>query len=152
MTKQQEGRLQEVTRDECLELLRSHTFLGRIGYVVEGLAVILPVNFAVDGDSVVFNTVKGSKLSWLSNHSRVAFEADYGRVHDRSGWSVLVHGTAREVTEPAELEALLQGPLHSWAEPSAEHWVRNIGRQDLGTTCRTRCPRARPRRPTRRLK
>jgi uncharacterized protein len=124
MTDQPKARLQELTSDQCMDLLRSHLFLGRIGYVVDGLPIIVPVNFVVDGESVVFSTAKGSKLSWLSNHSRVAFQADHDRASDRSGWSVLIHGTAREVTDPTELDALRTGSLHSWAIPSAEHWVR----------------------------
>jgi nitroimidazol reductase NimA-like FMN-containing flavoprotein (pyridoxamine 5'-phosphate oxidase superfamily) len=124
MNDQRDGKLQELTREECIELLRSHLFFGRVGYVVDGVPVILPVNFVVDGESVVFCSSKGSKLSWLSNHSRVAFQADHGRPLDRSGWSVLVHGTAAEVTDPSELETLRQGPLHSWTVPATEHWVR----------------------------
>jgi uncharacterized protein len=118
------SRLQKLTRDECMELLRSQLHLGRVGYVVEGVPVILPVNFMVDGESVVFVTARGSKLSWLSTRSRVAFEVDVGRPFDESGWSVLVHGTAHEVTDPDELAALRQGPLHSWAVSPDEHWVR----------------------------
>lgn len=124
MTDLPESRLHELTRDQCLDLLRSHLFLGRIGYVVDGLPIIVPVNFVVDGESVVYSTAKGSKLSWLSNHSRVAFQADHDRPSDRSGWSVLIHGTAREVTDPAEVETLREGSLRSWAVPSADHWVR----------------------------
>jgi uncharacterized protein len=124
MTDQPESRLQALTRDQCLDLLRSHLFLGRIGYVVDGLPIIVPVNFVVDGESVVFSTAKGSKLSWLSNHSRVAFQADHDRPSDQSGWSVLIHGTAREVIDPVELAVLRTGSLHSWAIPSADHWVR----------------------------
>ena len=124
MSDQPVARLQQLTRDQCLDLLRSHLFLGRIGYVVDGLAIIVPVNFVVDGESVVYSTAKGSKLSWLSNHSRVAFQADHGRPADHSGWSVLIHGTAREVTDPGELETLRTGSLRSWAIPSADHWVR----------------------------
>jgi uncharacterized protein len=124
MGDQWESRLHKLSRAECIELLRSHLHLGRIGYVIDGLPVILPVNFVVDGESVVFVTAKGSKLSWLSNHMRVAFQADHGRRLDESGWSVLVHGTAQEVTDPAELEMLRQGPLHSWAVAPGEHWIR----------------------------
>jgi nitroimidazol reductase NimA-like FMN-containing flavoprotein (pyridoxamine 5'-phosphate oxidase superfamily) len=86
MSDQPESRLQELTRDQCLDLLESQLFLGRIGYVVDGLPIIVPVNFVVDGESVVYSTATGSKLSWLSNHSRVAFQADHGRPADRSGW------------------------------------------------------------------
>ena len=124
MGDQWESRLQKLSRAECVELLRSQLNLGRIGYVVDGVPVILPVNFVVDGESVVFVTASGSKLSWLSNHTRVSFEVDRGRPLDESGWSVLVHGTAQEVTDSAELELLRRGPLHSWAVASGEHWVR----------------------------
>ena len=124
MSDHKESGLKELTRNECLDLLRGHLAVGRIGYVVDGLAYIVPVNFVVDGESVVFSTARGSKLSWLSNHSRVAFEVDHARPLDRSGWSVLVHGTASEVVDPTELEALRQGPLHSWVAPPAAHWVR----------------------------
>jgi uncharacterized protein len=119
-----EGRLHKLNRAECVELLRSRRHLGRIGYVVDGVPVILPVNFAMDGESVVFVTASGSKLSWLSTHTRVAFQVDHGRPLDESGWSVLVHGTPQEVTDPAELELLRRGPLHSWAVAAGEHYVR----------------------------
>jgi uncharacterized protein len=124
MGDQWEGRLHKLSRAECIELLRSHLHVGRIGYVVDGVPMILPVNFVVDGESVVFLTAGGSKLSWLSNHARVAFQADHGRRLDESGWSVLVHGAAQEVTDSAELELLRRGPLHSWAVASGEHWIR----------------------------
>jgi nitroimidazol reductase NimA-like FMN-containing flavoprotein (pyridoxamine 5'-phosphate oxidase superfamily) len=124
MGDQWDNRLHTLSRDECFELMRGQLQLGRIGYVNDGVPVILPVNFVVDGDSVVFVTASGSKLSWLRNHTRVAFEVDRGRPLDESGWSVLVNGTAQEVSDPAELEVLRRGPLHSWAVASGEHWIR----------------------------
>jgi uncharacterized protein len=123
VTNPEQPRLQSLTREECLEHLE-RAVVGRIGYVVDGVAVILPVNFTVLGDGIVFCTAKGSKLSWLSSHSRVAFEADESRPSDRTGWSVLLRGSAHEVSDPDELDALRRGPLRSWVHPSAEHWVR----------------------------
>ena len=80
-----EPQLTTLTRDECLELLRG-AVVGRIGYVADGRAIIIPVNFALlDGD-IVFCTAKGSKLSWLSLRGRVAFEAD------RAGWPIMKAG------------------------------------------------------------
>jgi uncharacterized protein len=116
-------RLRSLTREECLEHL-GRAAVGRIGYVVEGVAVILPVNFTLFGEGIVFCTAKGSKLSWLSNHTRVAFEADESRPADHAGWSVLLRGSAHEVTDPVELDALRRGPLRSWVHPADEHWVR----------------------------
>jgi uncharacterized protein len=118
-----EPQLTTLTREECLELLRG-AVVGRIGYVADGMAIIIPVNFALlDGD-IVFCTAMGSKLSWLSLRERVAFEADESRPADHEGWSVLIQGVAREVTRPEELAVLRRGPLRSWLRSPHEHWVR----------------------------
>jgi nitroimidazol reductase NimA-like FMN-containing flavoprotein (pyridoxamine 5'-phosphate oxidase superfamily) len=123
MSELQQAHLETLAREECLELLQQ-VIVGRIGYVSDGLAIILPVNFAVlDGD-IVFCTAKGSTLSWLSLRGRLSFQADESRHADREGWSVLIHGVAREVTDPNELEILRRGPLRSWVRSPAEHWVR----------------------------
>lgn len=123
MIEQREPQLQSLDREECLQLLQKAD-VGRIGYVVDGAAIILPVNFTMLGADIVFCTAKGGKLSWLSNHSHVAFEVDEGRPADREGWSVLLHGTAREVTDPGELDSLRRGPMPSWVNSSNDHWVR----------------------------
>ncbi len=123
MSELYEPQLTTLTREECLELLRG-AVVGRIGYVTDGMAIIIPVNFALlDGD-IVFCTAKGSKLSWLSLRERVTFEADESRPADHEGWSVLIQGVAREVTHPEELAVLRRGPLHSWLRSPHEHWVR----------------------------
>jgi nitroimidazol reductase NimA-like FMN-containing flavoprotein (pyridoxamine 5'-phosphate oxidase superfamily) len=120
---QDHSQLRHLSREECLTLLE-HALIGRIGYVVDGLAVILPVNFVLFDDDIVFCTAKGGTLAWLTNRTRVAFEVDESRPADREGWSVLIHGSAREVTDPDQLEVLRRGPLHSWVRTPAEHWVR----------------------------
>jgi nitroimidazol reductase NimA-like FMN-containing flavoprotein (pyridoxamine 5'-phosphate oxidase superfamily) len=124
MRGQRRNQLQELTREECLALLRGSIYLGRIGYVVDGVPVIVPVNFVLDGDTVVFCTTKGSKLSWLSNHTRIAFQADQAHALDQSGWSALIRGTAQEVTDAAAVRRLRRGSLRSWTVSSTEHWVR----------------------------
>ena len=116
-------RLVELSRDQCFDHLR-RAGIGRIGYVVEGLAVILPVNFTMRDDDIVFCTDSGSKLRWLSNHTRVAFEVDGSNAEDQSGWSVLVRGTARSVTDADSIEALGAEDVVSWVRPAAAHWVR----------------------------
>ena len=108
MSELYEPQLTTLTREECLELLRG-AVVGRIGYVADGMAIILPVNFALFDGDIVFCTAKGSKLSWLSLRERVAFEADESRPADHEGWSVLIQGVAREVTHPEELAVLRRG-------------------------------------------
>jgi nitroimidazol reductase NimA-like FMN-containing flavoprotein (pyridoxamine 5'-phosphate oxidase superfamily) len=117
--------LRELSRDECLALLRGNVngYVGRIAYVVGGTPVIVPVNFVLDGETVVFCTAGGTKLDGLRRHRRIAFQADQTHTLDESGWSVLIRGTAREITDPAELRDLRRGPL-SWAVAPTEHWMR----------------------------
>jgi hypothetical protein len=118
-----EPQLNILSREECLELLRG-AVVGRIGYVADGMATIIPVNFALFDGDIVFCTAKGSTLSWLSLRGRLAFEADESRPVDHEGWSVLVRGVAREVTDPEELAVLRRGHMRSWLRSSHEHWVR----------------------------
>ena len=77
---------------ECLHLLRT----GGVGRVVwqdddEGLTV-LPVNYRVIGDSVVFRTSAASTLVRLTRPTRVAFQVDEIDHATAVGWSVLVRG------------------------------------------------------------
>jgi nitroimidazol reductase NimA-like FMN-containing flavoprotein (pyridoxamine 5'-phosphate oxidase superfamily) len=118
-----DGRLRELSRDECLELLQYHAYVGRIGFLLDGRPMVLPVNYLADADSVTFSTADGSLLSSLSG-SEVAFEVDDSRPLEHSGWSVLVRGVARTVVDPDDLETLRRGPLRSWAAPRPARWLR----------------------------
>jgi hypothetical protein len=123
MSERDHAHLTELSREECLGLVQQEP-VGRIGYVVDGLAMILPVNFVVLDGGIVFCTAKGGTLAWLSNRQRVTFEVDHSSVADQQGWSVLVRGSANEVTDPDQLAALRQSPLHSWVRSPDDHWVR----------------------------
>jgi hypothetical protein len=54
----------------------------------------------------------------------VAFEADELGVARRAGWSVTIVGTAREVTDPADVARLRQAGLGAWAPGEREQFVR----------------------------
>jgi nitroimidazol reductase NimA-like FMN-containing flavoprotein (pyridoxamine 5'-phosphate oxidase superfamily) len=114
-----------LARDECLARLRALRYLGRVGFVSRaGRPLVLPVNYVVDGDSVVFSTAAGSELGAMSLGAPVAFEIDEIRALYHAGWSVLVQGTAHPVTDPEEVARLRRGPLRSWARGARERWVR----------------------------
>ena len=117
-------RTEELSRDESIRLLQFESFVGRVGFVLDGKPVILPVNYLAENGSVVFCTTTGSTLSALAGGVDVAFEVDDSRPLYHSGWSVLVRGTAREVTDAAELERLRLGPLKSWAVRRHPQWIR----------------------------
>jgi nitroimidazol reductase NimA-like FMN-containing flavoprotein (pyridoxamine 5'-phosphate oxidase superfamily) len=87
----------EVLRpDECLRLLRTAT-VGRIGITSGALPVILPINFRVDGDRILFRTSLGTKLDAATRNAVVAFEVDQVDPVYHAGWSVLVTGVARNM-------------------------------------------------------
>ena len=124
MERQPQTRVHELSREESIELLQLHSYVGRIGFVVDGEPLILPVNYLADDESIVFCTEPGTKLSAIGGGARVVFEVDDSRPLYHAGWSVVVKGTAHEITDADELDELRRGPLHSWATRSTEHWVR----------------------------
>jgi nitroimidazol reductase NimA-like FMN-containing flavoprotein (pyridoxamine 5'-phosphate oxidase superfamily) len=118
-------RVEELPASECLGLLASVP-VGRVGVTIDALPAVLPVNFVVTDGSVVFRTISGTKLDAATRGAVVAFEVDaYGTSEQPLGWSVLVRGVAREITDPVELVAARALPLESWAwDGGADHFVR----------------------------
>lgn len=115
---------------ECNELLRVAP-VGRIAITVDALPVILPINFIVVEDEIVFRTVPGTKLAAATSNAVVAFEVDSYEPDGQSGWSVVVQGKASEITDPADLERVRALGIDAWAlEGQADHVVR-IGIQKL---------------------
>ncbi|MBX6768174.1 MAG: pyridoxamine 5'-phosphate oxidase family protein [Actinomadura rubrobrunea] len=124
---------------QCRSLLASAP-VGRIVFTDRALPAVQPVNFAlVDGD-VVIRTSVGSKLAAAVRNAVVAFEADDFDVESRTGWSVVVVGQARVVTEPDELEKLRRLPLRPWAPGEREHFVRITPRIFSGRRIPTSAP------------
>src|SRR5664279_3442210 len=105
--------LEVLPYDECL-LLLAQTPVGRVAFISDGELVILPVNHAMDGASIVFRTAAG-----------VGFEVDGFEPGLREGWSVVVSGTAELVLEDAELHRLESYGLRPWSDAQAKpHWIR----------------------------
>lgn len=117
-------RLEVLDRATCIELLAHHRFVGRLGFVVDRRPIILPVNYIVDSNSVVFCSVTGTKLAAVADGADVAFEVDDSASLHHSGWSVLVQGRAEAITDPGEVARLRHGPLRPWAKGARANWVR----------------------------
>lgn len=114
--------LEVLDRDECVRLLAGRS-LGRLGLTIGALPAILPVNFRLVGDRIVFRTSPGSKLEAATRHAVVAFEADDMDPFGHTGWSVLVTGVASQVDDPADLEVLARAGVPRWAPTEGEHFV-----------------------------
>jgi nitroimidazol reductase NimA-like FMN-containing flavoprotein (pyridoxamine 5'-phosphate oxidase superfamily) len=117
-------RLEVLDRAACIELLARHRFVGRLGFVVDGRPIILPVNYIFDDTAVVFCSASGTKLDAVAGGADVAFEVDDSVSLHHSGWSVLVQGHAELITDPGEVARLRHGPLRPWAKGARANWVR----------------------------
>jgi uncharacterized protein len=82
-----------MTPEECLSLLGS-TPVGRVAVTEQALPAVVPVNFVLHGNAVVFRTRSDDLLARACNDTVVAFEIDEVQANGRVGWSVLVVGMA----------------------------------------------------------
>ncbi len=118
------GTLRVLEPQKCIDLSAS-TPIGRIGFVTDEGPLVLPVNFAWFENSIVFRTVDGQKLAAASGGQKVCFEVDQWNTANWSGWSVVIKGDAREVTDWAEIAQLEQIGLIPWARADWRPvWVR----------------------------
>ena len=100
----------ELSLDECWELLEGEE-LGRLAYRLVDEVHIVPINYVVDGRSLLFRTGSGNKLLAAALHSDVALEVDWH--DDLSAWSVVARGHLRQLEEDEE-HRIEQLPLHAW--------------------------------------
>lgn len=116
-----ENPVTEMTTEECWEMLRAEEF-GRLAFRIVDEVHITPVNYAVDGKTLLFRTAEGTKLLAVVMGSQVAFEVD--RYDGVSARSVVVRGTARLLPENEEhrVDGLA---LHPWV-PTLKYNVVEI--------------------------
>jgi nitroimidazol reductase NimA-like FMN-containing flavoprotein (pyridoxamine 5'-phosphate oxidase superfamily) len=104
-------RIEELPEQECWAILDRVRF-GRLAMAPMGDPDIFPVNFLVDGRTVLMRTAAGTKLADLVINSAVAVETD-GQEGDVA-WSVIAKGRARMVDSFAEAYAKDEMHLQTW--------------------------------------
>jgi nitroimidazol reductase NimA-like FMN-containing flavoprotein (pyridoxamine 5'-phosphate oxidase superfamily) len=108
------GRVVPLDRALCLELLTA-VAVGRVGYVTTEGPHILPVNYTMAEEHIVFRTLAYGEIAEHVLDQRVAFEVDNVDQYSQSGWSVLVTGRCELLTD-AEMQRLLLGRIPDpWA-------------------------------------
>ena len=115
--------IEVLSSDECFLLLRSRE-LGRIAFSIEGQPEVFPINYAMEGEIVVFRTASGTKLDHVPK-ARLAFEVDDWDPKLGIGWSVVVKGLAEEVTGNLgrTAEHIRKAPVHPVAPGERWHWL-----------------------------
>jgi uncharacterized protein len=115
--------LEQLSEAECRALLAAGSF-GRVAITVGALPAILPVNYALLDDDVVFRTGQGSKLRAALERTVIAFEIDSANEAQHTGWSVLVVGHAAMLWRDTDIERARALGLRPWAPGPRDRFVR----------------------------
>ncbi len=113
--------LRELSPRECWDLV-AHGGVGRIATTTDEGPIVLPVNFVVDGDTLVIRTSAYGVLGRLDRAAELAFEVDRLDEAMREGWSVLFVGDMVRIEDPEEVATL-------WRDRDPGPWaggVRNL--------------------------
>ena len=115
--------MEELSAAECWRLLRTHE-VGRLAVSITDHPDIFPVNYVVDGESVVFRTAAGTKLAAAVLGRGVAFEIDGYDPIAGEAWSVVLKGHARQVEHMIEYFEADDLPLFPWFDSPKPDIVR----------------------------
>jgi uncharacterized protein len=106
--------LLKLDRQECLELLAAKS-VGRLAYVVDNGARILPFNYVLAEDSIIVRTVPDGEIYHHGLNSVCAFEVDETDEFFEAGWSVVVVGRLELATEEHFARMLYGKMPQPWA-------------------------------------
>lgn len=115
--------LEVLDEDACWQLLEVH-YVGRLAVSIANQPEIFPVNYVVDGRTLVMRVAEGTKLAGAVLGAGVAFEIDGADPLFHTGWSVLLRGRAREIEKMDELMQVESLPLTPWGPTERRRWVR----------------------------
>ncbi|WP_328406119.1 DUF1918 domain-containing protein [Streptomyces sp. NBC_00390] len=114
--------LRDLGPDECRARLSTHG-LGRVAVSTSDGPAVVPVNYEVIDDTIAFRTAPDS-VPAAAVGTDVAFEVDHVDEATSQGWSVLVVGPARVVTEPDAVRRLDdRAHTRPWAGGERDMWV-----------------------------
>lgn len=131
------GGLDEIDADECWRLIGTQP-VGRVAVIVDRYPLVFPVNFAVDGQQIIFRTGVGEKL-WALRRSHVTFEVDELDPVHHAGWSVMLCGSAQAVDLACNPELAVQADANGgipWAPGQRDRIVRVVADRISGRRIR----------------
>jgi nitroimidazol reductase NimA-like FMN-containing flavoprotein (pyridoxamine 5'-phosphate oxidase superfamily) len=115
--------LEVLSHAECTAKLSSGC-VGRVGLVANGSPHVLPVNYAADATGEILYRTAGESLLATVDGQSIVFEVDGFDEKAKTGWSVCVHGEAREVIVPQGPTAarLVERAVVTWAPGPRDRW------------------------------
>ncbi len=114
----------ELSVEECKRLLQAGT-VGRVAVSTPRGPHIVPVNYVVAGDAVIFRTSPYSVLGTHARSSLLAFEVDHLDPGQVQSWSVVVRGRCEFVDDPRDLDGAAGAARpDAWAAGSRNLFLR----------------------------
>jgi nitroimidazol reductase NimA-like FMN-containing flavoprotein (pyridoxamine 5'-phosphate oxidase superfamily) len=104
--------------------------VGRIGYSGRYGPTVLPVNFALSEQAVVFRTGQDSPLgedlrTGIADADYVvAFEVDEISPATREGWSILIQGSAHHIDSEHERAQVMRSGVEAWPGGEKDLFIR----------------------------
>jgi len=123
MSNESSSEVENLENHECWELLRTVS-VGRLAVLADGHPDIFPINYTVDGGTLVFRTGEGTKLAGATEGAHVALEADGVDATTGLAWSVVVKGAAAAVTGTEQLLDTAALYLFPWQAGRKDTFVR----------------------------
>ena len=124
----------EFSREECARLLRAGV-AGRVAVGTPTGPHIVPVNYAIDEESILIRTTAYSLLGTYGRGAQLCFEVDQFDYELKRGWSVVVRGRGTFVDDQEELAEIARSwEPRPWATGQRNllvriPWTEMTGRQ-----------------------
>jgi nitroimidazol reductase NimA-like FMN-containing flavoprotein (pyridoxamine 5'-phosphate oxidase superfamily) len=121
--------VEPLEKAECLQMIAAGG-IGRIGYTGRYGPTVLPVNFVLYEQSVVFRTGQDSPMgedlrTGISDADYVvAFEVDEISPATREGWSILIQGSAHHVDSSHERAQVMESGVEAWPGGEKDLFIR----------------------------
>ncbi len=112
--------LDDATSRQLLGTVR----VGRVALPDDPSPTVLPVDFVLHDDHLLFRTVEGAKLEAAHARGAASFQADGIDPTFDTGWSVLVRGHLDELSTPTAEEQAAIDRLHPLVGGDRPHVVR----------------------------
>ena len=113
---------QVLSESQCQDLLASQDF-GRLSLAMRALPVIMPVNYAYLGGSIILGMADGPARRAIAAGNIIALGVDSGPRND-TFWTVLAIGPASEITDPSQTTELQHMALTDLTGSPAEHFLQ----------------------------
>lgn len=115
--------MEALSEDECWSLMKKMA-VGRLAVSIGGIPDIFPVNYVLDGHSIVVKTAPGTKLAAAVFGEGVAFEVDSVDEDQKVGWSIVIQGTGTEIENLDDLMEAESLDLQPWVDGYKGRFLR----------------------------